>query len=665
MTGFYNANTRSKTLAACASLAALLAFSSIAVAQPATSSTQAPAKHPFSAKDWAPLRSALAVAVSNDGTILYVVNFGDSHGPSHKEWWTIGSDGSHPTKLALPDDFSPIGFTRDGQSLYGKWKTNKLPQLAVFPMKDGKMASVPSTLVLLPRGIESATPSPDGARFAIVADPRPPDALDEVRHVQEPDEASLYVVNADGTGGHWWCSGLANISSTLTVGGTSDAATWNADGTSLAVLSELPTLGHHDVATSIDVCSAAGSRNVTAIANSVNGIAWAAGGDEIAFLSTKSAVLTPEHVFTVKASGGTAEDRTPTLDGTAVQLAGDASGHVWVLVAHGVRNELDEFGSGKLVKAYAWPAGVLAGVPVTSNYSSAGKQVVFTVGDPMHARNVAVPEGDHLRKITNEGDEQLASVDLGPVRPVQWKSKEGISLEGIATFPAGYVEGQKYPFLVLPHGGPEANDELAFDPFSRIVSGLGYVVLQPEYRGSTGYGADFLAAIYQHFGDRAYRDVDSATDFAIAQGWADPNRLAIFGWSAGGFMTSWTVTQTGRYKAAIEGAGITDWSPFLWTSDVQQIDYDGRWTDEDPEAFRQFSAVAFASKVTTPLLILHGEADQRVPTFQGTEYFHILLARGKTVRMVTYPDSGHFPSLWEQRIDVMQEVSDWLTKYNK
>ena len=105
---------------------------------------------------------------------------------------------------------------------------------------------------------------------------------------------------------------------------------------------------------------------------------------------------------------------------------------------------------------------------------------------------------------------------------------------------------------------------------------MGYVVLQPEYRGSTGYGADFLAAIYQHFGDRAYSDVDSATDFAIAQGWADPNRLAIFGWSAGGFMTSWTVTQTHRYKAAIEGAGITDWLSFIPTSDIWQVDYDAR-----------------------------------------------------------------------------------------
>ena len=145
--------------------------------------------------------------------------------------------------------------------------------------------------------------------------------------------------------------------------------------------------------------------------------------------------------------------------------------------------------------------------------------------------------GTQLQKITHEGDDTLANVSLGEVKAVHWTSKDGTKLEGIATFPAGYVAGKKYPFLVLPHGGPEANDVLNFDLFSRIVSGMGYIVIQPQYRGSTEYGADFLVAIYQHFGDRAYSDVDSATDFAIALGWADPNRLAIFGWSAGGFMT--------------------------------------------------------------------------------------------------------------------------------
>jgi len=625
---------------------------------------QAKPHGPFTAKDWSELRSAHPGAVSANGTVLYSVTHGGEKGPTRTEWWLIGSDGNHAKRLDVPDGFHPMGFTRDGQRIFGGWKVNDHQQFAVFPLKDGKFAGAPEMVVVLPRGVESAMPSPDGKRFALTADPREPDPMDAVRHVQEPEETSLYVVNGDGTGGEWWCRDLKFISGSVTVGGGASAAAWSADSQSLAVLSQVPRIGHHEVGSMIDVCTSSGSRHVTDIANSVNGIAWANGGKEIAFLSTKSLVLTPEHVWTVPAGGGTAEDRTPDLKATAVQLAEDAKGRVWVLVDRGVQAEVDEFRDGALMPAFRWADGIV-GPPVQSEYAGVDGPTVASVADPTHTGNLAVVEGDHLRKITHEGDDQMANFALGPVQVVQWKSKEGIALEGIATFPAGYEKGKKYPFLVLPHGGPEANDELVFDAFSRTIAGVGYVVLQPEYRGSTGYGADFLAAIYQHFGDRAYEDVDSATDFAIQQGWADPNRLAIFGWSAGGFMTSWTVTQTNRYKAAIEGAGITDWGPFLWTSDISQVDYDARWTDEDPDAFRKFSAVAFANKVTTPLLILHGEADQRVPTFQGTEYFQILAARGKTVRMVTYPGSPHFPVLWEQRLNVMQELADWLAKYNK
>jgi dipeptidyl aminopeptidase/acylaminoacyl peptidase len=129
-------------------------------------------------------------------------------------------------------------------------------------------------------------------------------------------------------------------------------------------------------------------------------------------------------------------------------------------------------------------------------------------------------------------------------------------------------------------------------------------------------------------------------------------------------MTSWTVTQTRRYKAAIEGAGITDWLSFIPTSDIAQVDYDARLQEKSPAPMLQFSAVMFADQVTTPLLILHGEADIRVPTFQGREYFVLLKEHGKTVRMVTYPGSPHFPRLAEQRRDVFQEIAAWLAKYN-
>ena len=324
---------------------------------------------------------------------------------------------------------------------------------------------------------------------------------------------------------------------------------------------------------------------------------------------------------------------------------------------------MDEYRDGKLELRYQWTDG-MAFLPAFPVGTPSPDVIAFNVSDPQHMGNVAVLRDAQPVKITHEGDDELAKVKLGEVRVVNWTAKDGTKLEGIVTFPAAYQAGQKSKFLVFPHGGPESNDGFGFDRFTRFLAGMGYVVMQPEYRGSTGYGSDFLGAIYQHFGDRAFSDVESATDFAIAQGWADPNKLAIFGWSAGGFMTSWTVTQTHRYRAAIEGAGITDWLSFIPTSDLSQVDYDARMQEKDPTPLLQFSAVMHADQVTTPLLILHGEADARVPTFQGREFYVLLAERGKTVRMVTYPGSPHFPILAEQQHDVFKELADWLAKYN-
>lgn len=616
-------------------------------------------RHSFTFDDAAALHSASAVAVSPDGkTVLYAVRFAGHKGPTTTEWNLVPITGGDSRHLNLPDSFRPSGFTADGSALYGATEVNKIRQLATLPLAapntPAAVAATPVPLTALPRGIHSVQISPDGAHYAIMADPRLPDPLADVHTVIEDEPNSLYVIGADGKNGQWWCPDLRNVASLA----------WSHDGASLAVLSQTPKIGFHFQQSFIDVCSAKGVRHVATLDNMTSGIGWINGDKDLVFLSTTTPVLTPDHVWTVPAGGGPPTDRTPKLDGSALELSVDAHGNAWVLVAHGVKSEIDSFKGNSLSTAYTWPAGTVAGKLTSPEIASAPDVHVVNVADPQHTSNVAVPQDDSLHRITTEGDAQLTNVSLGEVRAVHWKSKEGLALEGILTFPSGYKSGQRYPFMVLPHGGPEANDSLDFDFLTRIIAGMGYVILQPEYRGSTGYGSAFLSSIYQHFGDRAYRDVDSATDFAIAQGWADPDRLAIFGWSAGGFMTSWTVTQTNRYKAAIEGAGITDWGSFMWTSDVQQIDYDARWPDKDPEAFTQFSAVMHSEKVTTPLLILHGAADERVPTYQGREYFEVLAARGKTTRMVTYPGSPHFPTLWEQRQDVFREIAAWLAKYN-
>jgi dipeptidyl aminopeptidase/acylaminoacyl peptidase len=622
-------------------------------------------KHPFGFDDWAALHSASPVAVAPGGrTILYRVTFGGQKGTTNTEWRLIAADGSNSMKLTLPKDFHPAGFTTDHSHIYGTFAAEKNPpQLAILTIQiaDGAAQSsgAPKLLTNIPGGVRDATISPDGARFAVIADPRTPDplAVAEVHTVVENDQSSIFVVNSDSSAGSWWCDSLKNVASVA----------WSSDSQTLAVLSQNPKIGFHYVHSMIDVCSASGSRRLAEIPNSASGIAWSSGGKELVFLSTTTQVLTPDHIWTIPSAGGAPVDRTPSLRGSALGLVGDARGKIWISVEHGVQNEIDSFSDDALAPAYRWSAGVVD-LPVSPQLASAPETLVFSVGDPSHARNLAVPESDApaaaLKKLTHEGDDVLASVALGDVRVVHWTSKGKIPLEGIATFPADYVAGKKYPFLVLPHGGPEADDPLALDAFSRIIAGYGYVVLQPQYRGSTGYGSDFLNAIYQHFGDRAYEDVDSATDFAIAQGWADPNRLAIFGWSAGGFMTSWTVTQAHRYRAAIEGAGITDWLSFIPTSDIAQVDYDARWPEHNPDPFLKFSAIMYADKVTTPLLILHGAADPRVPTFQGREYFMLLAERGKTVKMVTYPGSPHFPPRWDQRKDIFDQIRAWLAKYN-
>ena len=617
-------------------------------------------RHPFTADDAASLRNAEAVAVSPDGTtVLYKVVHGAPKGPDQTEWKLVASSGGEPQSLSLPDKFEAAGFTGDGKELYGKYEVDKKGQLAVFPLASlgtpAAAAASATSLTALPRGIHSVAISPDGKRYAIIGDPRLPDPLSEVHTIIEVEPASLYVINADGSGGAWWCPTLRDVQSIA----------WAPDASTLAVQSMTPKIGFHDVRSSIDTCGAAGPHHVASIDNVASGIGWINGGKDLVFLSTTSPVLTADHVWTVSANGGTPQDRTPNLQGSAVELWVDPKGNTWVTVVHGVQADIEAFKDNSLGPSYQWKSGTIYGRLIAPEIVSAPEVRALTVADPQHTANVAIAgEGNALRRITTEGDEQLAKIALGERRIVHWSSAEGVPLEGIVTFPANYSPGKRHPFMVLPHGGPEGNDNLDLSARSRIIAGMGYVVLQPEYRGSTGYGTEFMSAIYQHFGDRPYRDVDSATDYAIAQGWADPNRLTMFGWSAGGFMTAWTVTQTHRYKAAIEGAGITDWLSFIWTSDVQQTDYDARWTDKDPNASLVFSAVMHSEDVTTPLLILHGASDERVPTYQGRELFEILAARGKVTRMVTYPGSPHFPTLWEQRQDVFREVAAWLAKYN-
>jgi len=398
-------------------------FASVILLAVSISASTQSTRHPFSVDDAALLRSAAAVAVSPDGkNILYRVRFGGAKGPDNTEWQLIGTAGGESRHLTIPEKFHPAGFTRDGAALYGLYEVNKMAQLATLalapPNTAAAAAATPVPLTSLPRGIHSAMISPDGAHYAILADPRLPDALTDVHTVIEADATSLYVLGTDGSGGAWWCSTLKDAAEVA----------WSHDGISLAVLSQTPKIGFHYVRSFIDVCSATGARHVATVDEATSGIGWINGNKDLAFLSTTTEVLTPDHVWTVAASGGTPVDRTPKLEASAEQFSVDANGNAWVIVAHGVRSEVDAFENNALVPTYQWPDGTVANW-VAPQIASAPQVQAFTVADPQHAGNVAIAHDKTLQKITHEGDEQLAKVALGDVRAVHWTSKEGIALE--------------------------------------------------------------------------------------------------------------------------------------------------------------------------------------------------------------------------------------------
>jgi dipeptidyl aminopeptidase/acylaminoacyl peptidase len=254
----------------------------------------------------------------------------------------------------------------------------------------------------------------------------------------------------------------------------------------------------------------------------------------------------------------------------------------------------------------------------------------------------------------------------------RWRSTDGLEIEGLLTYPLGYEPGRPYPTLVVVHGGPMGYFAESYDgapslyPMASFAE-RGYVLLRPNPRGSCAYGAAFRAANKRDWGGGDYRDIMSGVDALVERGIADPQRLGIMGWSYGGYMTSWTITQTKRFRAASVGAGVTNLMSFTGTSDITGFIPDFMEAEywDDLDAYRQHSPMFNLKGVTTPTLIQHGEADVRVPLGQGRELYNALKRQGVTVEMVIYPRAGHGPNEPRQILDVMRRNLDWFDRWLK
>lgn len=264
---------------------------------------------------------------------------------------------------------------------------------------------------------------------------------------------------------------------------------------------------------------------------------------------------------------------------------------------------------------------------------------------------------------------------LGKAQTLHWKSKDGMEIEGLLVTPGNYDSTKKYPLLITVHGGPAGAWAKRYlggcDEYEEMIDpttcwgtflNLGFVIFEPNPRGSTGYGSKFRLENIADFGGNDYQDVITGIDYLIQNGIAKPDHLAIAGWSYGGYLTTWAISHSNRFKAAIDGDGNTDWISFAGTSSLLLFApsfFGGSFWD-NTQLYLDRSPINYVKNITTPLLIIHGEIDKRVPPTQAYELYNALQLQNKPVKMLLLPNQDHVPTDPNMIDTAINEVDRWL-----
>jgi len=395
--------------------------------------------------------------------------------------------------------------------------------------------------------------------------------------------------------------------------------------------------------------------------------AWSPDGQRIAFIG---GLMSDEpsvggDIFTIGATGGDATNVTPDMKASATWLS-------WTPDAKIIFGEYVQGDSGiasvdpanNQINELFREAGQLTAGNWGINLSLSRDTKVSAVLRSSFSAPPEVWAGaiGSWTQITQKNKDLQAH--WGEAKSIHWKNG-GFDVQGWLLYPTDFDPNQKYPLVVNVHGGPGLATESAWPnshSYAAPLSGAGYFVFFPNPRGSFGQGEAFTRANVKDFGYGDFKDIMAGVDEAIRIAPVDPERLGICGWSYGGFMTMWAVTQTNRFKAAMAGAGLSNWQSYYGENLIDQwmIPFFGKSVYDDPEVYAKSSPINFIKHAKTPTLILVGDSDGEVPAPQSYEFWHALKTLGVETQFVVYEHEGHMFAKPEHQRDVVDRTMAWF-----
>jgi dipeptidyl aminopeptidase/acylaminoacyl peptidase len=376
----------------------------------------------------------------------------------------------------------------------------------------------------------------------------------------------------------------------------------------------------------------------------------------------------PVDLYRIPAAGGALENLTPrwdqlpgapayTPDGVAIQFEAGVGGesHLFKL----------NLSSGSVTQV-TQGARRLTGITETARFD----RIAYVASDATHPGELFISNADGTaeRRLTSFNDRFTSTRVIRPVTRVSFPSKDGTSIEGWVIMPPRADTTQPVPLILAIHGGPHGAYGTDFNFQFQLWAANGYAVLYTNPRGSTGYGEQFLWATWGGgWGIKDYEDVMAGVDYVSKTQRIDAKRLGVTGYSYGGFLTNWVITQTPRFAAAITGAGISNWISDYATSDIPRTKesefFGAPWEPEGRRLLERQSPVYYANKVVTPTMFIHGEADLRVPIEQAEQMYLALKKRKVPARFVRYPDMYHGGWTPWNTVHRYNEELKWWARY--